>query len=256
MLREIAEYPNSFGPLGPNDERIETDRYTLCMGPGKTWNTVQRQRMRAEEVDEVLAEVRTLLRARGRGKTQWEVGSSAEPPQLVELLLERGLVHDKDPYAVALVLPREPPLPQGGLVARRVETFDEFVSACEVQWEAFESSPDEIAEARALLEDRWRESVILRHAVWLDGRLVCTGTAAPTAHGLLLYGGATLPEARGRGAYRALLRARWDDAVSLGTPVLITQGGSMSRPILERLGFEPVGHVHMLMDDFELKREP
>ena len=59
-----------------------------------------------------------------------------------------------------------------------------------------------------------------------------------------------------RGAYRALLRARWDDAVSLGTPVLITQGGSMSRPILERLGFEPVGHVHMLMDDFELKREP
>ena len=119
MLREIAEYPNSFGPLGPNDERIETDRYTLCMGPGKTWNTVQRQRMRAEEVDEVLAEVRTLLRARGRGKTQWEVGSSAEPPQLVELLLERGLVHDKDPYAVALVLPREPPLPQGGLVADR-----------------------------------------------------------------------------------------------------------------------------------------
>jgi hypothetical protein len=48
MLREIAEYPNSFGPLGPNDERIETDRYTLCMGPGKTWNTVQRQRIRAD----------------------------------------------------------------------------------------------------------------------------------------------------------------------------------------------------------------
>jgi hypothetical protein len=32
VLREIAEYPNSFGPLGPTDERIETDRYTLCMG--------------------------------------------------------------------------------------------------------------------------------------------------------------------------------------------------------------------------------
>jgi hypothetical protein len=57
--------------------------------------------------------------------------------------------------------------------------------------------------------------------------------------------------ARGRGAYRALLRARWDDAVALGTPVLITQGGSMSRPILERLGFERVGEVHMLVDTFE-----
>jgi hypothetical protein len=36
-----------------------------------------------------------------------------------------------------------------------------------------------------------------------------------------------------------------------GTPALVTQGGSMSRPILERLGFEPVGHVHMLLDEFD-----
>jgi hypothetical protein len=28
----------------------------------------------------------------------------------------------------------------------------------------------------------------------------------------------------------------------------MTQGGAMSRPILERLGFEPVGHVHVLVD--------
>ena len=101
-----------------------------------------------------------------------------------------------------------------------------------------------------MLESRWRDSPILRHAVWLDGQIVCTGTAAPTPHGLLLYGGATLPSARRRGAYRALVRARWDYAVSRGTPVLITQGGSMSRPILERLGFAHVCHVHMLVDDF------
>ena len=105
-------------------------------------------------------------------------------------------------------------------------------------------------EARTVLEFRWRDSPIVRHAVWLDGEIVCTGTAAPTPQGLLLFGGATLPRARGRGAYRALVRARWDDAVSRASPALITQGGSISRPILERLGFEPVGHVHMLVDDF------
>src|SRR5215211_461954 len=119
MLREIAEYPNSFGPLGPGDERIETARYTLCMGPGKSWNTVQRQCLRSEEIDDVLAEVRSLLRERGRDSTQWEVGSSATPPDLVERLLERRLVHDKDPYAVAVVLTREPPPPPEGIVARR-----------------------------------------------------------------------------------------------------------------------------------------
>jgi hypothetical protein len=249
VLREIAEYPNSFGPLGPNDERIDTGRYTLCLGPGRTWNTVQRQRFPLEELDEVLAEVRGTLRVRGRTRTQWEVGSSA-PPGLVEALLERGVEPDKDPYTVALVLTCQPPPPRAGLSARRIETFEEYEAANAVQWEAFETPPDEVAESRALLPHRFRETVNLMHAVWLDGELVCTGTSAPTEHGLLLYGGATLPRARGRGAYHALVRARWDDAVVLGTPALITQGGSMSRPILERLGFERVGEVHIFVDDF------
>jgi hypothetical protein len=249
VLREIAEYPNCFGPMAQGDQRIDTGRYTLCVGAGTTWNTVQRQRFPLEQVDEVLAEVREKLRARGRTRTQWEVGSSA-PPGLVDALIERGLVPDKDPYAVALVLTQEPPAPSPVFTARRVETLEELAASAEVQWEAFEATPDEIEEGRRLLPQRFRDSVNLRHAVWLDGEIVCTGTAAPTEHGLLLYGGATRPSARGRGAYRALIRARWDDAVALGTPALITQGGAMSRPILERLGFERVGEIHLLVDTF------
>jgi hypothetical protein len=250
VLREIAEYPNSFGPLGPKDERIETARYTLCMGSGKGWNTVQRQHMRADEIDEVLEEVRSLLRERGREETQWEIGSAAEPPDLVERLLERGLIRDKEPYAVALVLTREPPPPPPEIVARRVETFEEYAAANAVQWEAFGMPPEEIEEGRAKLEERYAETVNVMHAAWLDGEIVAAGTAAPTEHGLLLYGGATLERARGRGAYRAVLHARWQEAVRNGTPALITQGGSMSRPILEGLGFERVGELHILMDEF------
>jgi hypothetical protein len=250
VLREIAEYPNSFGPLGPNTERVETERYTLWMGPGKTWNTVQRQRLDANEIDDTIAEVRALLGDRGRSRTQWEVGSSATPRDLVDRLLERGLVRDKEPYAVALVLTHAPEPPPEGIVARRVETFEEYAAANAVQWEAFETPPDEIEESRKLLPEMWETTVNITHAAWLDGEVVAAGTAAPTEHGLLLYGGATLPRVRGRGAYRALLHARWEDAAANGTPALITQGGSMSRPILERLGFERVGEVHMLVDDF------
>ena len=249
MLREVAEYPNSFGPLGPGGERLDTGRYTLCMGTGRKWNTVQRQRFLLAEVDAVIAEVRATLRQRGRTQTQWEVGSSA-PAGLVDALLERGIVPDKEPYAVALVLTEEPPPPGEGLTARRVETFEEYSAANAVQWEAFESSEEDIAESRELLPKFYRETVNVMHAVWLDGEIVCAGISAPTEHGLLLYGGATVKRARGRGAYKALNRARWDDAVARGTPALITQGGSMSRPILEQLGFERVGEVHMLLDVF------
>jgi hypothetical protein len=197
----------------------------------------------------VLEEVRGHLRERGRTRTQWEVGSSA-PPGLVEALYERGLTRDGDGYCTALVLRTEPPPVLSGLTARRVETFEEYAVANAVQWVAFEAPPHEVAEARELLPQRYRDAVNLMHGAWLDGELVCAGTASPCELGLLLYGGATLPHARGRGAYRALNRARWDDAVELGTPALITQGGSMSGPILERLGFEQVGEVHMLLDDF------
>jgi hypothetical protein len=246
----MAEYPNSFGPLGPSDERIETDRFTLCMGAGRRSNTVQRQHFRSDEVDDVVDEVRSLLRARSRDHTQWEIGSAAEPQDLVELLLERGLVRDKEPYAVALLLTREPPPAPPGIVARRVRSLAEFAAANAVQWEAFGVPEDEIVESQATLAERWETTPNLMHAAWLDGMMVSAGTCAPTPQGLLLYGGATLERARGRGAYRALVRARWDEAVSRETPALMTQAGSMSQPILERLGFARVGHVHMLLDEF------
>jgi hypothetical protein len=53
---------------------------------------------------------------------------------------------------------------------------------------------------------------------------------------------------RGRGVYRALVRARWDAAVAHDTHALTVTAGRMSRPILERLGFVTVGWVDCLLD--------
>ena len=58
--------------------------------------------------------------------------------------------------------------------------------------------------------------------------------------GAYLMGGATAEWARGRDACRAVVRVRWDAAVERGTPALAVGAGPMSRPILERLGFEQV----------------
>ncbi|MGH3102662.1 MAG: GNAT family N-acetyltransferase, partial [Gaiellaceae bacterium] len=57
-----------------------------------------------------------------------------------------------------------------------------------------------------------------------------------------------LPNARGRGAYRALVAARWAAAVARGTPALITQAGAMSRPILNRLGFRELAEIRIFLD--------
>ena len=61
-------------------------------------------------------------------------------------------------------------------------------------------------------------------------------------------GGAVLPDARGRGVYTSLVHARWDEAVERGTPRLVVGAGSMSAPILLKLGFEEIGAIRLLVD--------
>ena len=57
-----------------------------------------------------------------------------------------------------------------------------------------------------------------------------------------------LPCARGQGAYRAILAARWAEVERLGKEGLVIHAGMMSRPILERCGFEVVGQLELFLD--------
>ncbi|MBA2357966.1 MAG: GNAT family N-acetyltransferase, partial [Actinobacteria bacterium] len=136
--------------------------------------------------------------------------------------------------------------------ARAAETLDEFTRAREIQWEAFRIPARERAEQRAAMEGIWADrdapGAASTFLAWLGGEPVATALAVFADHGALLIGGATLPEARGRGAYRALVRARWDEAVRRGTPALVVQAGAMSRPILDRVGFAPVCEIEILVD--------
>ena len=52
------------------------------------------------------------------------------------------------------------------------------------------------------------------------------------------------------GAYRALVSARAAEAAARGTPTVVTHAGRMSRPILDRLGFEAVARIDRLLDVF------
>jgi GNAT superfamily N-acetyltransferase len=78
---------------------------------------------------------------------------------------------------------------------------------------------------------------------YVDGAPVAYAGAVAGPVGLFLTGGVTVPEARGRGAYRALVRARWDEAVRRGTPVLVVHAEESSRRVLERIGFRRVAAV-------------
>jgi GNAT superfamily N-acetyltransferase len=244
---ELAENPNTYTPLGPNTERIVTDRFVLWMGRGETWNVAPRFRMAADEVDDARAEIRAAVRARGRSRCAWEVGTHATPADLADRLVALGLVDDDPALQVGMVLDAPPAqAPPEEVEVRRVTTTEEYLAAERIAGIAF-------GEVLAPPADDFVYAPTVDSAIYLayvDGEPVARGSAAYSEHGVTLFGGATLPGARGRGAYRALVQARWDDAVARGKPLLVTQASPMSRPILARLGFREVCTIRALVDRF------
>jgi hypothetical protein len=255
VIRELAENANTYTPLGPGEERVVDERFVIWLGAGDApwWTVVQRLRLRPAIVSETVAEVRELLATRGRTTCTWEVAESATPAGLADELLALGLVLEDDPHVIGMVLDRPPTAPvTSGIEARAVRTMDELADALRIAAEAFGMPEEQTREQLETVDrDFAREGVDGRtFLAFLDGRPVSRATATYTPHGVLLFGGATLAAARGHGAYRALVRARWDDAVARGTPLLVTHAGALSQPILRRLGFGEVSRLTILRDDF------
>jgi GNAT superfamily N-acetyltransferase len=245
-LLELAENANTYTPLGPSDERDVLGRYVLWMGRGDEpgWNVAQRFRLGEDDLDEVRAEIRARLRSKGRTACTWEVGTHATPSDLVDRLLARGLVDDATPLAVGMVLTEAPAGVRPDVEVRHAATPEDRLAAARIAAIAF-GMPEPVA----VREETDDDNVV--YIALIDGEPVARATASFSEHGVTLFGGATLPEARGRGAYRALVAARWDEAAQRGTPALVTQASPMSRPILGRLGFREVCEIRILLDEFD-----
>lgn len=243
---ELAENANTYTPLGPTDERVVTDRYVLWMGRGDApgWNVAQRFRLEAGEISEVREEIHGHLRAKGRTACTWEIGTHATPSDLVERLLALGLVDDEPTsLAVGMVLTEPPAQAPPGVEVRLAKTDGEHLAAARIAAVAFGGPmPTE--------PPKEHDPNNLVYLAYVDGEPIARASASFGEHAVSLFGGSTLPEARGRGAYRALVAARWQDAVARGTPVLVTQASPMSRPILAQLGFEEVCEIRILLDAF------
>ena len=127
--------------------------------------------------------------------------------------------------------------------------MDEYLEAWRIAIETFNESEEDAAGWLAAAPALWEQQDCVErfaHLALLDGRPVGFAFAVAGPDGLLLGGSGVLAAARGRGAYRALLAARWAEAVRLGKPALVIQAGAMSRPILERSGFESICRLDVL----------
>jgi hypothetical protein len=211
-----------------------------------------RVRFPPDATDDAIARVRAWYAGRGRPEFAWSLGPHHTPADLADRLVASGATRDPDGLT-AMVLDHEPPPGPPDVEVRAVTTFEEYRIVEDITAEAFEFNAADAAAFEAASADAWAhwqtEPDRRFLLAWHDGRPIAEGGLAATTVGpLILSGGATRAAARGRGAYRALVRARWDEAVRRGAPALVVQASPMSRPILERAGFRDVGAITLLVD--------
>ena len=216
-----------------------SERYALSATIGHTYAAVEGIRLDEREVGDAIADVDAFLHESGTSRASWWLTEHSTPHDLEARLLDAGCTRNDDDYLhAAMLLTSEPPAVPD-VEAREVKTLEEFAEARRVGLAAFADPhiPDPTDDE---LRREWETLHEPLFAAWLDGRIASVGRAAFTSAGAYLTGGATAAWARGRGAYRAVVRARWDAAVERGTPALAVGAGPMSKPILEQLGFEQV----------------
>lgn len=250
-LRAFAEAPDRYTQLGPDVERFMDAR--VCVAQGPTWAAVSDIHVAPEEVEALVEEVRALVPAEKRAV--WWLGPSAEPTDLADRLQALGFGEPADRVALlhALACATAPPPAPPGVEVRRVESLDEFVTARNIGWEAFAIPQERREHEAAHLETSYEASIHgggpIGFLAYVDGEPVGVGRSVLSPRGVFLIGGAVLARARGRGAYRALVRARWDDAVERGTPAMITEAvPDTSYPILKRLRFVDVCDIRRFGD--------
>lgn len=239
-MSELIDFAEAMGPFlepAPGRLRRVADGYVLSADLGQTWAQVERIRLREDDLADAVADVDTFMRETGTTRASWWLTERSTPSE--EAILAAGVHRDEADYLhAAMVLTVGPPGVEG-VEVRPVVTFEEFVESRRLALDAF-ANPHQRNPTGEELAAEWERQTDPIFTAWLDGRMASVGRAIYTRAGGYLMGGSTAAWARGRGAYRAVVRARWDEAVRRGTPALAVGAGPMSRPILERLGFEQV----------------
>ena len=226
----------------------------VCVPRGPGGSLVQRIRLAdAGEVHAAVEQTRAIARGAERASVVWWVGELSTPDDIVDLLAAEGLVPDEDePVLGSLILDHMPAGSPPDIEIVRVDTLEDFLAAQDIDLMTMEITPEERERMRTGNAGQWEsvrdDGITKTYLARADGRPVAFARSAYGADGVALLGGGTLEADRGNGYYTALVHARWQDAVQRGTPLLCTEAGKLSRPILESLGFELLGEIRLLVD--------
>jgi GNAT superfamily N-acetyltransferase len=222
---------------------VEADVGVLrWVAPGAQTSCIIWSQLSADSADAAIAAQREYFSARGT-PVEWKYYDYDQPPDLPQRLLDAGFEADDEELmliAETAAISHEVVLPAG---VRLMPVTDEagIAAMMAVQSLAFDDPSPELGER---LADQLRHTPdALQMVVAMAGDEPVSAARiefVPRTDFAGLWGGGTVPAWRGRGIFRALVAYRAGLAAARGYRYLQVDALPTSRPILQRLGFQPV----------------
>jgi len=176
----------------------------------------------------------------------WKVYDHDLLPDLKTKLVSHNFADDGDPASVMVLDVTNAPAGSfdcGLADIRRITTRDGLKDVIQVLDSAYGGSHDWVYERMGMhLQIPGYLSV---YASYVDGKPVSVAwTYFPRGHFATLFGGTTLAEYRSRGLYTNLLHTRLNEIRERGYQFAAVEAGSMSKPIVEKHGFQHLTTVY------------
>lgn len=220
-------------------QREETSHLVRHISPSGE-GVIIYSKLNSTNVEEVIQEQIAHFESRGRDFS-WVVFQHDTPANLKDLLLAHGF-QSEEPEAI-MVLDIEDFSP--ALVklinydVQRISDPDKIDDVLKIRQQVWQSDYSSMAQSltKRLIEDP--ESLGL-YVAYVDGKPVSTAQISfyQKGHFAGLVQAATLTDYRGRGLYTTLLATRIQEAKRRGIRFVDADASPMSRPILEKLGFQ------------------
>ena len=196
-----------------------------------------------KDLDAVIAKQIAYFATQGMG-FEWKVYDTDLPKRIGAALTAQGFVKCEAEAFMVLDLDLAPAslFAPTDMTVTRVSGPEGVADMASVQNQVFGfASEFDVANKEAILAALTQEpNNHSLYVIYQDGIPVSTArqTFLPNSPFSGLWGGSTLPAYRGRGCYTALLHRRALDAKQRGIQYLTIDASDMSRPIVERYGFE------------------
>lgn len=231
--RRRIEYPDL-----RREETAEVVRHIELAEPGE--GVVLYSQLTAANADAVILE-QVQYFARLKQDFEWKVYDHDQPPDLRERLRAHGFAIEEAEALMVLDLVETPNLLQPPIshTIRRITQPEKLADLATVKEKVWGESATGLMQFLGNALTHYPDQMSI-YVAYVDEQPASAAWIFFPRHSQFasLWGGSTVSEFRKRGLYTALLAARAQEAHARQVRYLTVDASPMSRPILEKLGFE------------------